>query len=78
MHQVLVFLKNNAATSAYRVQAIIVASPTETHEGIVLSALENNKAVLCEKPITEDAEKVKRCLEKASAVNRPLLAAFNR
>lgn len=57
---------------------MIVASPTQTHERIVLSALENRKAVLCEKPITEDAEKLKRCLEEASTVNQPLLAAFNR
>lgn len=56
----------------------MVASPTYTHEKIVLSALEKQKAVFCEKPIAEDIEKAKRCYERAKQVDAPLLCGFNR
>lgn len=60
------------------VQAVVVASPTYTHEDIVCKALEHNKAVFCEKPIAEDVEKIRACFKKAEKVQKPLLTAFNR
>lgn len=59
-------------------RAVIVTSPTKTHEGIVTSALDHNKAVFCEKPIAENIEKARRCFEMAKQTGQPLLAAFNR
>ncbi|KAF2896972.1 hypothetical protein ILUMI_09203 [Ignelater luminosus] len=75
------FLQSIDANHVYNdknVRAVVVTSPTYTHETIVQNALEHDKAVFCEKPIAEDMEKSRRCFEKAKKVGQPLLAAFNR
>ncbi|XP_067006618.2 uncharacterized oxidoreductase YrbE [Anabrus simplex] len=61
-----------------RVVAVIVASPTYTHEEIVRKALESRKAVFCEKPIAEDIATTKKLYELADKVGKPLFCAFNR
>lgn len=60
------------------VDAVVVASPTFTHEGIVTKALEARKAVFCEKPIAENRASTAKCYEMAKKVGRPLFCAFNR
>ncbi|XP_011869045.1 PREDICTED: uncharacterized protein LOC105562651 [Vollenhovia emeryi] len=60
------------------VDAVVVASPTFTHEDIVIKALEAKKAVFCEKPIAENISDIVKCYEIAKKVGRPLLCAFNR
>lgn len=75
------FLSGTDASQVYNdqnVRAVVVTSPTYTHENIVKNALEHNKAVFCEKPIAEDMDKSRRCFEKAKEVGEPLFAAFNR
>ncbi|GLH09633.1 CG3609 protein, partial [Gryllus bimaculatus] len=61
-----------------RVQALVVATPTRSHEAIVTEALRARKAVFCEKPIAGDLEGTRRCYRLAREVGRPLLCAFNR
>ncbi|XP_034190565.2 inositol 2-dehydrogenase [Osmia lignaria lignaria] len=60
------------------VDAVIVASPTYTHETIVRKALEAKKAVFCEKPVAEDRVNTMKCYETAKKVGKPLFCAFNR
>ncbi|KYM99276.1 PREDICTED: inositol 2-dehydrogenase-like [Cyphomyrmex costatus] len=60
------------------VDAVFVASPTYTHENIVIKALEAKKAVFCEKPIAEDRPSTVKCYEIAKKVGKPLFTAFNR
>ncbi|XP_076640133.1 inositol 2-dehydrogenase [Colletes latitarsis] len=60
------------------VDAVVVASPTYTHEAIVKSALEAKKAVFCEKPVAEDPVSSLKCYETAKKVGKPLFCAFNR
>ncbi|XP_054012404.1 uncharacterized oxidoreductase YrbE-like [Hylaeus anthracinus] len=60
------------------VDAVIVASPTFTHETIVRKALEAKKSVFCEKPVAEDRSNVLKCYETAKKVGKPLFCAFNR
>lgn len=55
-----------------------MASPTYTHEDIVIKALEAKKAVFCEKPIAEDRPSTVKCYEIAKKVGKPLFSAFNR
>lgn len=62
----------------FSVRAVVVASPTYTHEDIVIKSLENEKAVFCEKPIAGTIEITRKCFEKAREVGQPLLSAFNR
>ncbi|XP_025836831.1 uncharacterized protein LOC112906610 isoform X2 [Agrilus planipennis] len=76
-----VFLTSVEADKVYkdlRVDAVVIATPTKYHEGIVLKALEHGKAVFCEKPIGLTAEGTKKCYEKAKKVGKPLFAAFNK
>lgn len=62
----------------YRVDAVVVSSPTFTHEDIVIKALQARKAVFCEKPIAENRANTANCYEMAKKVGRPLFCAFNR
>lgn len=61
-----------------RVHAVIVASPTFTHEEIVIRSLNCKKAVFCEKPVAETRENTEHCYEVAKNVGKPLFTAFNR
>ncbi|RWS03091.1 inositol 2-dehydrogenase-like protein, partial [Dinothrombium tinctorium] len=58
--------------------AIIIGTPTQLHEKLVIKALEAGKGVLCEKPLAVTFEGMRRCYELANKFNLPLLCAFNR
>lgn len=60
------------------VVAVVVATPTFTHEAIVLEALKHKKAVFCEKPIAQDPAGTTSCYEAAEKAGKPLLCSFNR
>ena len=60
------------------VQAVVVTTPTFTHEGYVRKALEAGKAVFCEKPIAADMKDIASCYDAAARTNLPLFCAFNR
>ncbi|XP_070561825.1 uncharacterized oxidoreductase YrbE-like [Ptychodera flava] len=61
-----------------RVDAVIVCTPTHTHEKIVRAALKAGKSVFCEKPIAATIESVQSCYDDAEKYNRVLYCAFNR
>lgn len=69
---------SNVVFTDKRIDGVVIASPTKTHEQFIMKALDSGKYVLCEKPVTEFIHQTKKCLEKAIAVGKPLLAAFNR
>lgn len=76
-----IFLTSKDSDTVYndpRVTAVIVASPTFTHEDIVKKSLNSNKAVFCEKPIAQNLEATARCFQQAAEANKPLFCAFNR
>jgi len=60
------------------VQAVIVATPTYTHEEFVIRALKAGKDVFCEKPIAEEIEKVALCYDEAERAGKRLFCAFQR
>lgn len=60
------------------IQAVIVTTPTWTHEQYVCDALKAGKAVFCEKPIAETIPATKNCYDLAEKVGKPLFCAFNR
>jgi len=74
----------NRSTSDWRVlvndpkvEAIVIASPQNTHKDIALAAIELGKPVLCEKPMgasTEDAAEMVKAAEAANVVN---MVGFN-
>jgi myo-inositol 2-dehydrogenase/D-chiro-inositol 1-dehydrogenase len=60
------------------IEAVIIASPTDTHADLIERAARAGKAVFCEKPVDLDAGRVERCLEVVEATGRPLMIGFNR
>lgn len=38
--------------------ACVIATPTQTHESLVLASLEAGKAIFCEKPLANSVEKI--------------------
>ncbi len=60
------------------VEAVIVASPTATHEDMICKSIDANKHVFCEKPLAKSLQAIRRCYDAAKAKNKQLFCAFNR
>lgn len=61
-----------------QVDAIFVASSTDTHAGFIVQAVQAGKAVLCEKPIDLDIAKVEDCLQQIEGAKTLIQIGFNR
>ena len=64
--------------SADDVDAVLIASPTNTHVELILRSAEAGKPILCEKPIDVDFAKVEMCRQKLEDYDVPLQLGFNR
>ena len=74
-------LKAEDADIVYKdasLDAVMVATPTSSHEEYITKSLEAKKAVFTEKPVSEDSGSVERCYQLAAKVGKPLFCAFNR
>ena len=60
------------------VDAVVISTPTFTHEDLVERSLKAGKAVFCEKPLAETMEATKKLYGLAESTKKPLLVAFNR
>ncbi|CAG2249897.1 iolG [Mytilus edulis] len=60
------------------VKAVLICSPTTTHEAIIKDSLNANKAVFCEKPITDNIKTTEDCYNVAASKNKPLFNALHR
>jgi myo-inositol 2-dehydrogenase/D-chiro-inositol 1-dehydrogenase len=60
------------------VNAILIASATPTHTKYLVMSTEANKAVLCEKPIDLDINKVNACRDKIAGSSNLIQIGFNR
>ncbi|WP_342664250.1 inositol 2-dehydrogenase [Kiloniella laminariae] len=60
------------------VQAVFVASSTDTHAGFIEAGVRAGKAVFCEKPVDMAAERIRECLKVVDASGQPLMIGFNR
>lgn len=58
--------------------AVVIATPTETHERYVKTALRYRKAVFCEKPLAVSLDDVAYCYDLAASLGCPLYCAFQR
>lgn len=54
----------------HRPDAVLIATPTDTHAAITLAALDAGAHVVCEKPTAMDAAEARSMLEKAEALGR--------
>ena len=60
------------------VEAVIVASSTDTHAEISIAAAKAGKAVFCEKPIDKDLDKIKEVLDVVKETGVTFQTGFNR
>ena len=59
------------------VDAVIVSTPPQFHEEIVVSTLEAGKHVLCEKPLGNSVEACRRMVEASRRTGKALATGFN-
>ena len=64
--------------SDQNVDAILIATSTDTHSDFIEKASFAGKPILCEKPVDLNLTRAKKCLENVSASNNPIMIGFNR
>lgn len=60
------------------VEAVVIASSTDTHADLVSRAAEAGKAIFCEKPLDLNADTARRCLAAVDKAGVLLCLGFNR
>ncbi len=60
------------------VDAVLIASSTDTHVGLIEASAAAGKAILCEKPIDLDIARVERCREAIAGAGVAVQIGFNR
>lgn len=60
------------------IDAVVIASSTDTHLPLIEACAQAGKPVFCEKPLDLDADNAQRCIDAASAASIPLCLGFNR
>ena len=67
-----------AALSDPSVDAVIIASSTDTHADLIERAARVGKPIFCEKPVDLSMDRVERCVAAVRAAGVPVLMGFNR
>ncbi|MGB1705545.1 MAG: inositol 2-dehydrogenase [Paracoccaceae bacterium] len=60
------------------IEAILIASSTDTHSDFIEKASIAGKAILCEKPVDLSLARAKRCLENTKSNEHSIMMGFNR
>jgi myo-inositol 2-dehydrogenase/D-chiro-inositol 1-dehydrogenase len=60
------------------IEAVVIASSTNTHADLVEAAARAGKAVFCEKPLDLDRRRAEACLAVVAECRVPLMVGFNR
>ena len=61
-----------------RIDAVLIATATDTHADLIEAAAKAGKAILCEKPIDINIERVNRCAAAIADYDVPIQIGFNR
>ncbi|MEX2149152.1 MAG: inositol 2-dehydrogenase [Steroidobacteraceae bacterium] len=70
---------DSAAALADRgIDALLIASPTDTHADLIEAGAAAGKAMLCEKPVDLDAARARQCVAAADRAGVLLAIGFNR
>ena len=67
-----------AALADKEVDAVLIASSTDTHVDLITAAAKAGKAILCEKPIDLDIRRVEQCRRDIAGSGVPVQLGFNR
>lgn len=64
--------------AASDVDAILIATPTDTHADLIEEASRAGKAILCEKPVSLSVSRIEECLQIVEKAGVPLMIGFHR
>ena len=64
--------------AAQDIDAILIASPTNTHSDMIEAGIASGKAVLCEKPVDLDLSRARKCLAATKDKADSVMIGFNR
>mgnify|MGYP002138220787 CR=1 FL=1 len=68
----------DAVINSPAIDAVLIATSTDTHSDLIERAAKAGKAVLCEKPVDLSLERAKACFATASQPGTPIMIGFNR
>src|SRR5210317_647707 len=60
------------------IDAVLIATSTDTHSDLIEAATAAGKAVLCEKPVDLSLERARTCLANSAPTGQPVMIGFNR
>jgi myo-inositol 2-dehydrogenase/D-chiro-inositol 1-dehydrogenase len=60
------------------IDAVLIATSTDTHSDLIEAATRAGKAVLCEKPVDLSLDRARACQKVANTTGRPVMIGFNR
>lgn len=60
------------------IDAVLIASPTNTHSDLMEAAAAAGKAVLCEKPVDLSLDRARACQKVVANYSMPVMIGFNR
>lgn len=60
------------------IDAVLIATSTDTHSALIEAATAAGKAVLCEKPVDLSLDRAIRCQKAVGAHGKPIMIGFNR
>lgn len=60
------------------IDAVLIATPTDTHSDLIEAATAAGKAVLCEKPVDLDLARARACQAAVARSAMPVMIGFNR
>jgi myo-inositol 2-dehydrogenase/D-chiro-inositol 1-dehydrogenase len=69
---------NDAIIDDRSIDAVLIATSTNTHSDLIEAATRAGKAVLCEKPVDLSLARAQACLKTAGATGLPVMIGFNR
>ncbi len=60
------------------IDAVLIATSTDTHSDLIEQATASGKAVLCEKPVDLSLVRARACQKAVAATGQPVMIGFNR
>ena len=60
------------------IDAVLIATSTDTHSDLIEASTAAGKAVLCEKPVDLSLERARACQSKIAGQGQPVMIGFNR
>lgn len=69
---------NDAIIADPKIDAVLIATSTDTHSDLIERATAAGKAVLCEKPVDLSLDRARACLARVTPTGRPVMIGFNR